>query len=74
MNASNKKPRVATRRQLQRMAKRLAVVSDELLKLGADMEYYGGFGLMGDRGRELIGAGRMARYWTSHLTKMAEVK
>jgi precorrin-6B methylase 1 len=41
-------------------------------KLGADMDYYGGFGLMGDRGREMLGAAKLAKGWTSHIAKMAE--
>lgn len=62
----------ATRRCLQRMVRRLARVAEDMRKLGADMDYYGGFGLMGDRGREMLGAAKMAKGWTIHIAKIAE--
>jgi hypothetical protein len=39
------------------MAKRLKRISKDMLKIGADMEYYGGFGEIGAYGREMIKAG-----------------
>ena len=55
------------------MVRRLARVSEDMRKLGADMDYYGGFGLLGDRGREMLGAARMANGWIKHLAKIARI-
>jgi hypothetical protein len=39
-----------------------------MLNLGADMDYYGGTGEIGDHGRELIGAALIAREWADKMT------
>ena len=55
------------------MVRRLDKVSDDMRNLGADMDYYGGWGLMGDRGREMLGAARLAKSWIPHLRKIARI-
>ena len=40
-------------------------------QVGASMDYYGGFGKLGDRGREMLGASAMAKGWTKYIEKMA---
>jgi hypothetical protein len=57
---------------LRRLVRRLKRVSEIMRQVGADLEYYGGFGPMGDRGREMLGAARMAKGWTKHIEKMAD--
>ena len=69
--ADKPKPKI-TRRCLARMARRLARVGEDLRCLGADMDYYGGFGLIGVHGREMLGAAQMTKAWSSHIGKMAE--
>ena len=39
-----------------------------MLNLGADMNRYGGMGEIGDHGREMIGAGLIAREWADKMT------
>ena len=62
-----------SRRSLQRLVRRLAKVSDDMRNIGAEMDYYGGWGLMGDRGREMLGAARLAKSWIPHLRKIARI-
>ena len=69
--ADKPKPKI-TRRCLDRMARRLARVGEDMRCLGADMDYYGGFGLIGVHGREMLGAAQMTKAWSSHIGKMAE--
>jgi hypothetical protein len=54
---------------LRRLVRRLKRVSEMMRQVGADMDYYGGFGKMGDRGREMIGAARLAKSWIKHMEK-----
>ena len=54
---------------VQRMVRRLKRVSEEMRTLGETMDYYGGFGKMGERGREMIGAARLAKSWIKHMEK-----
>ena len=52
------------------IAKDLLKLSREMRRIGVQMEYYGGFGKMGQRGRELIGAARMAKGWGAAIRKL----
>ncbi|MEN9358139.1 MAG: hypothetical protein RL695_2310 [Pseudomonadota bacterium] len=45
------------------IAKQLRKLSKAMIALGVAMEYHGGFGKIADRGRELAGAGDIARDW-----------
>lgn len=50
------------------MARRLKRVSELMRAIGADMDYYGGFGEMGEHGREMIGAAKIARGWADKMS------
>ena len=45
------------------IAKRLRKLSKTMIDLGADMDYFGGFSPMAERGCELVGAGHIAEDW-----------
>lgn len=45
------------------IAKRLRWLSHRMQSVGAEMEYYGGFGEIGDHGREMQGAAGIALGW-----------
>ena len=51
------------------LVRRLKRVSKEMRTLGETMDYYGGFGKMGDRGREMIGAARLVKSWIKHIER-----
>jgi hypothetical protein len=53
----------------QDIAKRLLVLSEAMISLGVDMDYYGGFSQIGEKGRELVGAGVIARQWSQEIVK-----
>ena len=57
---------------LQRLVRRLARISNDMRMLGCDMEYYGGFSNMGERGRQMQGAAHIAKGWTKYLRRIAE--
>lgn len=58
------KTQTPTRKQLIR---RLKAVAKTMLKLGLDLECYGGAGEVGEHGREMIGASAMAREWAQGM-------
>ena len=43
------------------IAERLCTISEQLADLGCDMEFLGGFGPMGQRGRDLLWLARIVR-------------
>lgn len=49
------------------IALHLRALSADMIKIGAAMEYLGGFGPMAERGIELVGAGHIAREWAEHI-------
>lgn len=49
------------------IALHLRALSADMIKIGAAMEYLGGFGPMAERGIELVGAGRIALEWAEHI-------
>ena len=52
------------------IARRLRLLSEQMQELGADMEYTAGFdGLMAEHGKELLGAGLIARGWAEAITE-----
>jgi len=71
MTLANNQP-APTGVALRRLVRRLKRVSEIMRQVGGDMEYHGGFGTMGDRGREMLGAARLAKGWTKHISKMAD--
>lgn len=54
------------------IAARLRDLAAEMLDLGAAMDYYGGFDALGEHGRELVGAGHIARTWAEEIDLSAE--
>lgn len=46
---------------------RLRALADDMVELGAEMEYYGGIADWSVHGLELIGAARMAREWADSI-------
>ena len=50
------------------LAARIFRVAKSMKNLGYEMEYFGGFGEVGDRGREMIGAAVIARGWAIALS------
>ena len=51
------------------LSKELYNLSIQMKKLGVKMDYYGGFGKIGEHGRELIGAATIARGWVNGIKK-----
>jgi cysteine synthase len=49
------------------IAKRLRWLSHRMQSVGAEMEYYGGFGEIGDHGREMQGAASIAFCWAKGI-------
>jgi hypothetical protein len=49
------------------IALHLRALSADMIRVGAAMEYLGGFGPMAERGIELVGAGRIALEWAEHI-------
>lgn len=45
------------------IAKQLRKLSKLMTTLGVAMDYYGGFGEIAQHGREMVGAGEIARGW-----------
>ena len=52
---------------VQRLVRRLKRVAELMRTIGADMDYYGGWGEMGDHGREMLGAAKIARDWADKM-------
>lgn len=46
---------------------RLRALSREMQQLAVDMDYLGGLGEMGDKGRELFGAAGIALQWADSI-------
>ena len=61
------KPKPQTK--AEKLAEKLEKLAKKMMDVGAEMEYYGGFGEMAIHGRELIGAGRIARSWVKEINK-----
>ena len=54
----------------QEIARRLRLLSEQMQELGAAMEYTAGFdGAMAEHGKELLGAGLIARGWSAAIEK-----
>ena len=49
------------------LALRLRSVARAMASLGADMDYIGGFGEIGDHGREMVGAASVAVGWADGI-------
>jgi hypothetical protein len=45
------------------IVKRLRKLAKEMLDLGVDMDYYGGITEIGKKGREMVGAAKIAESW-----------
>lgn len=52
----------------------LKQISFDMIEIGTAMDYYGGSSHVSDRGRELVGAGVMARSWAEEWEKEGEPK
>lgn len=52
----------------KQIAKKLKKLSETMIELGTAMDYYGGFdGQMVQHGRELVGAGLIAKSWAEDI-------
>ena len=49
------------------MVRRLMRLSKTMLTIGEEMDYYGGFGEMGQHGREMISASQLALDWARNM-------
>lgn len=49
------------------IAARLRVLADEMDDIAAAMDYYGGFAGWAQHGREIAGAGNIARQWAAEI-------
>jgi hypothetical protein len=49
------------------IVKRLRKLSAEMIDLGGEMDYFGGFGEIAGYGRDLVGAGRCAQTWADGI-------
>jgi hypothetical protein len=69
----NRQPRSGTanapRRWHQRMVRRLMRLSQTMLTIGEEMDYYGGFGEIGQHGREMITASQLALDWARGMKR-----
>lgn len=63
------KPKAAKPPSTSALAKRVRRVAALMQKLGADMDYYGGFGEVGQHGREMQGAARIALGWADGMER-----
>ena len=55
-------------RPLDRLVRRLRLTANTMVNLGVDMDYYGGMSEIGQHGREMVGAGLIAREWSDKMT------
>ena len=56
----------------QELATELRRVAQEMINLGANMDYYGGFDdEIARHGREMVGAGMIAQRWAEEIMKNA---
>jgi hypothetical protein len=67
---AKKSLKTPTRRWHQRIVRRLKRLSNEMLQVGEDMDYYGGFGEIGQHGREMISASQLALDWARNIEKL----
>jgi len=51
------------------LAMRIHRVASSMRRLGCAMDYYGGFGEIGEHGREMIGASIIARKWADKISE-----
>lgn len=63
-----KKKKKPVRLSNAQLAARIFRVAKSMKRLGCEMEYFGGFGEIGDHGREMIGAAVIARGWALALS------
>lgn len=52
---------------------RLRWLAGHMSCIGADMQYYGGFGPLAEHGGQLLGAAKIAASWAKELEKTARV-
>jgi hypothetical protein len=55
------------RNHLSSIVERLRKLSAEMIDLGAEMDYFGGFGEIAGHGRDLVGAGHCAQTWADGI-------
>lgn len=49
------------------LVKQIRKVSEQMRDLGVNMDYYGGFGVIAQHGREMVGAANIAEGWAKEL-------
>lgn len=49
------------------IAKRLRLLADEMDEIASSMDYYGGLAEWSQHGREISGAGAIARQWAEEI-------
>ena len=55
------------------IVKRLRYLSEQMIQLGADMDYYSGFNAeIAEKGRQLVGAGMIADGWADEIVKSSQ--
>ena len=54
------------------MAKRLRKLSDEMLNVAAELDYFGGFAEFAKHGKELAGAGSIVQEWATEMLVSGE--
>lgn len=53
---------------LKQLAKKLAKLSEKMIELGTAMDYYGGMNAeMAKHGKEMVGAGLIAKEWSEKI-------
>jgi len=58
---------------LRRLVRRLRRVSEIMRQVGADMEYHGGCGEIGEHGRCMVGASQMTKLWADGIASDVEI-
>ena len=59
--------------QTDELVKRLRELSEQMIQLGADMDYYGGFNAeIAEKGGNLVGAGLIAAEWADEIAKLGK--
>lgn len=59
----------ALRPTKNRIVLKLLKLADDMEDISADMDYYGGFALWSQHGKEIAGAGKIARQWADEILK-----
>jgi hypothetical protein len=68
MTAPNSDPAVINQRLTTDLARKLRRLSKQMIALGAEMDYHGGFdGRISQHGREMAEAGRLVREWVEGI-------